>query len=305
MADFSYSEFFPDIVTEAHCVMVEFQHQGIMEYVKGIPTECVYEEEGKHYGKETKPHVTVMYGIEPVAEGKAKHILSKIPKRISATLGKISKFENADTPYDVLKVEVTSPHLTRIHEVLKRTCENTDKWPSYSPHVTLAYVKKGTCNECIGDTRFAGQKVQFEAFMYSNGVRQENHPIAMQEYNVGTSGGYGGGAMAGGPTAAPNWAGTHSSNQTSNRQRNYPATRRYSYMQGNTVIGNSLYDTITKDDLRDKRFTPDQIMAGLRYEMKRLEYPDKDVARPVVMKNLEKNPNFYSDLEMYFNSDKL
>ena len=76
-------------------------------------------------------------------------------------------------------------------------------------------------------------------------------------------------------------------------------------MQGNTVIGNSLYDTITQDDLKDERFTPDQIMAGLRYEMKRLEYPNKDVARPVVIKNLEKNPNFYSDLEQYFKSDQL
>ena len=306
MDNLHFHDFFPDLLSEGHCVMVNLpKHDGIMEYISNIPMECVYEEEGKHYGKEKTPHVTVLYGIEAMAEGKTKEMLAKIPRNISATLGKISKFENADCPYDVLKVEVHSPHLTKIHETLKRTCENTWEHPSYSPHVTLAYVKKGTCSECVGDTRFVGQKFVFEAFMYSNGVRQENHPVPMREYNVGTSGGYGGGAMAGGAMAPVGWAGTNSSPQTSRRLKDYPASRRYTYMQGNTVIGNSLYDTITKDDLNHPKFTPDQIMTGLRYEMKKQEYPDKDKARPEVIKNLAKNPNFYSDLEQYFKSDTL
>jgi hypothetical protein len=75
-------------------------------------------------------------------------------------------------------------------------------------------------------------------------------------------------------------------------------------MQGNTVIGSSLYDTITQDDLTDSRFTPDEIFAGLRSEMRQMEYPDKDVARPIVIRNLEKNPKYYSDLDKYLNSDK-
>jgi 2'-5' RNA ligase len=306
MDNLHYHSFFPDLLSEGHCVMVNLpQHESILEYINTkIPQECVYEEEGKHYGKEKKPHITVMYGIEPMAEEKAKKILSHIPKRISATLGKISKFENADTPYDVLKIEVHSPHLTKIHETLKRTCENKYEWPNYNPHVTLAYVKKGTCNEMVGDNTFEGKKFTFECFEYSNGVRQENHPVQMQEYFVGQSAGYGGGAMAGGGVAPMNWAGTPSSPQTSRRLKDYPAMRRYAYVQGNTVIGSSLYDTITKDDLNDPRFSPDEIFAGLRSEMRRMEYPDKDVARPIVIRNLEKNPKYYSDLDKYLKSDK-
>jgi len=124
------------------------------------------------------------------------------------------------------------------------------------------------------------------------------------EYFVGQSAGYGGGAMAGGAVAPTNWAGTFSSNQTSRRLDDYPASRRYTYMQGNTVIGSSLYDTITKDDLKDPRFSEDEIFAGLRWEMKHMEYPSKDVARPIVIKNLETNPKYYSNLDMYFKSDK-
>ena len=127
---------------------------------------------------------------------------------------------------------------------------------------------------------------------------------SIAEYFVGQSAGYGGGAMAGGAVAPTNWAGTFSSNQTSRRLNDYPASRRYTYMQGNTVIGSSLYDTITQDDLKDDRFDSDEIMAGLRWEMKHMEYPSKDVARPIVIKNLQTNPKYYSDLDMYFKSDK-
>lgn len=301
-----YYSFYTDLITEGHCIMVDIPNKNkIFEFIKKIPTECVYEEPGQNYGLEKNPHVTIMYGLSPIEENRVKKLLSKVPTKIMAELGKISKFENADCAYDVLKIEVKSPHLAKIHEMIKGNFENNYKWPEYNPHVTLAYVKKGTCNEYVGNKMFEGMKFAFENFTYSNGIRELNHKVPMKEYHVGTSGGYGGGAMAGGPMAAVNWAGTNSSPQTSRRLQNYPAQRRYTYMQGNTVVGSSLYDTITDDDLKDENFTKDEMLSGLRYEMKRMEYPDKDVARPVVIKNLHKNPKYYSDLEMYFSSDKI
>lgn len=131
-----------------------------------------------------------------------------------------------------------------------------------------------------------------------------NSQLSLSEYFVGQSAGYGGGAMAGGAVAPTNWAGTFSSNQTSRRLNDYPASRKYTYMQGNTVIGSSLYDTITDDDLKHPKFSAEEIMTGLRKEMGRMEYPDKDVAKQTVLKNLETDPKFYSDLKMYFTSDK-
>jgi 2'-5' RNA ligase len=302
----AYYSFYTDLITEGHCIMADLpQKDDILEFIKKIPNECVYEEVGENYGKEANPHVTVMYGLSPIEETRVKELLNKVPKKIVAELGKISKFSNADAPYDVLKIEVKSPHLNKIHEMIRKNFENNYKWPQYNPHVTLAYVKKGTCNEYVGNKTFEGMKVMFETFMYSNGIRELNHAVPMKEYYVGQSGGYGGGAMAGGGVAANNWAGTFSSNQTSRRLQNYPAQRKYTYMQGNTVIGSPLYDTLTDDDLIDPNFTKDEIRTGLRYEMKRMEYPDKDVAKPTVLKNLHKNPKYYSDLEMYFQSDKI
>ena len=302
----SYYSFYTDLITEGHCIMADVpQKESMLEFIKKIPNECVYEEVGENYGKEANPHVTVMYGLSPIEETRVKELLNKVPKKIVAELGKISKFSNADTPYDVLKIEVKSPHLNKIHEMIRKNFENNYKWSEYNPHVTLAYVKKGTCNEYVGNKTFEGMKVMFETFMYSNGIRELNHAVPMKEYYVGQSAGYGGGAMAGGAVAATNWAGTFSSNQTSRRLQNYPAQRKYTYMQGNTVIGSPLYDTLTDDDLIDPNFTKDEIRTGLRYEMKRMEYPDKDVAKPTVLKNLHKDPKYYSDLKMYFQSDKI
>ena len=301
----AYYSFYTDLITEGHCIMADVpQKESMLEFIQNIPNECVYEEVGENYGKEANPHVTVMYGLSPIEETRVKELLNKVPKKIVAELGKISKFSNADTPYDVLKIEVKSPHLNKIHEMIRKNFENNYKWPQYNPHVTLAYVKKGTCNEYVGNKTFEGMKVMFETFMYSNGIRELNHAVPMKEYYVGQSAGYGGGAMAGGAVAATNWAGTFSSNQTSRRLQNYPAQRKYTYMQGNTVIGSPLYDTLTDDDLIDPNFTKDEIRTGLRYEMKRMEYPDKDVAKPTVLKNLHKDPKYYSDLKMYFDSDK-
>ena len=301
-----YYSFFTDLIAEGHCIMADVpQKDDILEFIKKIPNECVYEEAGENYGKDMNPHVTVMYGLSPVEETRVKELLTKVPKNIMAELGKVSKFSHADTAYDVLKIEVKSPHLNKIHEIIRKNFDNNYKWPQYSPHVTLAYVKKGTCNEYVGNKTFEGMKVMFETFMYSNGIRELNHAVPMKEYNVGTSGGYGGGAMAGGAVAATNWAGTNSSPQTSRRLQNYPAQRKYTYMQGNTVMGSPLYDTLTDDDLIDPNFSRDEIFAGLRYEMKRMEYPDKDVAKPKVLKNLHKDPKYYSDLKMYFDSDKI
>ena len=298
-----YYQFFTDLITEGHCVMVDLpQKDKILEFVSSIPQECVYEEEGQHYGKEKNPHVTVMYGLSPIEETRVKNLLNKVPKKIVAELGKISKFENADTPYDVLKIEVRSPHLSKIHEMIRKNFENNYKWSEYNPHVTLAYVKKGTCNEYVGNKTFEGMKLMFESFTYSNGIRELNHKVTMQEYFVGQGGGYGG--AAGGSIAAGNWAGTPSGPETSNRLASYPTTGVKSYMQGNTIVNNSSPETITPQDVDDPRFDKDEIFQGLRYEMKRSEYPNKTKAKATVIANLEKNPKFYSDLNQYINSDK-
>ena len=82
-------------------------------------------------------------------------------------LGRISAFDNNEE-YDVIKVEVISPDLHRLHKSLK-ALPHHDKHPRYQPHVTIAYVKKGKGKRIIGNGAFDGEivksdKVTFVSF---------------------------------------------------------------------------------------------------------------------------------------------
>jgi hypothetical protein len=297
-----YLDFYNELLTEGdQCLMANIssvQSKEILAFVSTIPADIIYDNNAHEYGRETIPHITVLYGIEREEEKKAMQLASKIPGRIKATLGKISKFSTAE--FDVIKIDVESPTLRSINKFFRSNVKYANDYPNYSPHVTLAYVKKGTGNEFVGNNLFMGREVILDTYVYSTGDNGKTIRIPMSkldEYFVGQSGGYG--SASGGATAARGWAGTYGGPETSGRLGKQQSNRRSSYMQGNTVVNNSLYDTIRPEDLKHDKFSPDDIMAGLRYEMKRMEYPDKNKARPVVLKNLEKNPHYYSDLGQY------
>lgn len=51
------------------------------------------------------------------------------------------------------------------------------------------------------------------------------------------------------------------------------------------------------DDIKNK-VTPDDIIQGIEYELKKQIYKNKMVAKETVVQNLKKNPRFYRDLDM-------
>jgi hypothetical protein len=46
------------------------------------------------------------------------------------------------------------------------------------------------------------------------------------------------------------------------------------------------------------KVTPDEIIAGMQYELKKQVFKRKDVAKQLVVQNLKKDPKFYSNLSM-------
>ena len=90
-------------------------------------------------GRETEPHVTLLYGLETQTPKDVKDLL-KGEGPITVTLGKSSLFRNEDA--DVLKVDVDSPQLHALNAKL-RTLPNGNKFPEFAPHVTVAYLKPG------------------------------------------------------------------------------------------------------------------------------------------------------------------
>jgi hypothetical protein len=92
-------------------------------------------------GRETEPHVTLLYGLHgnnPVPVGN----ILKGTGPVMLHLGKISHFPGGDgKDYDVLKCDVESRDLLWLNRKLRKL-PSTETF-KYAPHATIAYVKKG------------------------------------------------------------------------------------------------------------------------------------------------------------------
>lgn len=109
------------------------------------------------FGREDEIHITVLYGIH---NKECNEIIdyTKNYGQLSVKLGKINVFTN---PYkfDVVMIEVISPDLCKLNEILSSKIKHTNKYGAYKPHITIAYVKKGKGNKHIGLSKW--EKTEF------------------------------------------------------------------------------------------------------------------------------------------------
>lgn len=94
------------------------------------------------YGRETEPHVTVLYGIHSdVPDEDVEELIDKLvqPELI---LNNISIFDNAHKGYDVVKFDVENNDLNKMNKSFSKL-PHTNDYPDYHAHVTIAYVKAG------------------------------------------------------------------------------------------------------------------------------------------------------------------
>ena len=84
---------------------------------------------------------------------------------LEATLKKISKFSSPK--HDVIKIAVDSPSFTSLNKKLK-TLDFSSDFPNYKPHCTIAYVKKGKCDDLIGNNQFLNVKIKFDSILFSD-----------------------------------------------------------------------------------------------------------------------------------------
>jgi 2'-5' RNA ligase len=125
-------------------------------------------------GRETDIHITVKYGLTedgPMAQDALRRLCAS-QASVQATLGEVGRFDTNDD-FDVLYVSVTSPDLERLNDEINRAIECVTTHPTYTPHLTLAYVKKGACADLPGSEPFAGQVVDFDSLMLSTRDRNK------------------------------------------------------------------------------------------------------------------------------------
>jgi 2'-5' RNA ligase len=123
------------------------------------------------HGREEEIHLTILYGIHSqYPEETISLLANQSPFEIS--LGAVSVFDSNQN-FDVIKIDASSPSLFHMNYLIKTNLKNTQKFISYKPHVTIAYLKKGKCSDLAMRTDFKGihWKVNSLIFSSKNGIR--------------------------------------------------------------------------------------------------------------------------------------
>jgi len=156
------------------CVMINLPEnlsKEIMEWGrKNVQDDKLYTEEDSQ-GREDTIHVTLFYGITSNDPDKTAKLLSKV-KPFEIRLGLINAFKN-DNNYDVLKIEVESSELEKLHYEISDKIENTNDFATYEPHVTILYAKKDSINNLIGDESFKGKIFKSDDIVFSGSDKNE------------------------------------------------------------------------------------------------------------------------------------
>lgn len=122
---------------------------------ENIPEDILYiDPEVEHVvGRELEPHITILYGLFTEDVRIVEEALSNCDP-ITFVLGKVGSFEQ--DKYDVIFVEVEpiGELLTAREKLLQLPHQLS--FPDYNPHITLAYVKKGTASQFLKNEIFNG-----------------------------------------------------------------------------------------------------------------------------------------------------
>lgn len=152
-----YSSTQLDVMEPIRSIVIAFGEQ--------IPEEHLVDVDGSTH--ETNPHITVKYGLDKETDVELVRELVQGFGPVTVRLGEMDKFESDE--YDVLIVPVHSDDLQQLNQMIRSAdgivC--TDTFPVYRPHMTIAYMKKGTADEYIGDDRFSGTQITFTNLTFS------------------------------------------------------------------------------------------------------------------------------------------
>jgi 2'-5' RNA ligase len=162
---------------EYSCVMIDLPPDMSAKIIawgrQQIPNEQLFVDKDGGSGREEEIHVTVKYGLHDAMPNEALKKIFGSTAPFEIELAPISLFRNEG--HDVVKMEVSSPQLRELNRVITASCDCTDSYPEYKPHVTLAYVRPGTCDRLEGTSPFDNP-----IKMGATTLRKEGHFTANQ-----------------------------------------------------------------------------------------------------------------------------
>ena len=123
------------------------------------------------YGREDEIHVTALFGIHSDNSSQIRTIIGRKP--INVQLGEVRVFSNP-FKFDVVNIQVFSQDLVDLNKLLVAQVPFTNKYKTYNPHLTIAYVKKGKGWKHNGLDLWKGRKFTSDYLIFSskNGTKE-------------------------------------------------------------------------------------------------------------------------------------
>lgn len=129
---------------------------------------------GNPSGRELEPHITLLYGVD---DQKPETVIKDFDNvNVNIELGPISKFEKDD--YDVIKIDVISNDLQELYSKFDEKYKPNKTYPEYKPHITLAFVNKGACDDILGKQIIMPKDIVLKKFLFC--TPKDNHIFVKQ-----------------------------------------------------------------------------------------------------------------------------
>lgn len=126
---------------------------------------CEIYDETPGHGLENEPHITCLFGIHTELLSKIRDSVSLTP--IQFKIKDLSLFKNEQ--YDVLKFDIESKDLMILNKELCKKIKHTNKYKDYKPHITVAYLMKGTgVNYLDTKSELVGKTFIVNKFVFSD-----------------------------------------------------------------------------------------------------------------------------------------
>jgi hypothetical protein len=118
-------------------------------------------------GRVPDPHLTVLYGLHADDPSKVAALVSGFGP-VKVTLGNTAIFQSRHVGgnYDVLRIDVESPDLHRLHELLTKL-PHAGLHANYVPHVTVCHTKPYRAVKYSRRPDFAGTVLTFDELVFS------------------------------------------------------------------------------------------------------------------------------------------
>jgi len=134
---------------------------------KNVPDADLKEDDDGTAGREDEMHITLLYGLKP--RRVTDTLRSEVGKvgPFEVRLGLVTVFKDSDKQ-DVVKIDAESPELQDLHYAIEKAVPNENSYPTYVPHITIAYVKKGRGDRVLGDDSFRGRTFKVDKVVFKN-----------------------------------------------------------------------------------------------------------------------------------------